>query len=408
MDKFKKTRKKTLKNVLNKSFQLGYLGKGDTMNVNFDFMLRDLYFINKFFSYLYGILINGDSDKQIAKELSKIKDPYGKKLFTYKQAVNLLKKHKKPFQKLYKNLLQKNISNIAMIQGGGGDSLRMAYNEFGKKIDIAIHPLHHYKNLGKTDLEQLLRGVPIDMVGILITNLDFIWEFAAPLVHALLTTVGSVVTTSVTTAAGTGIGAIIAGVGEVVLTPVGNIGGPAVWTLVGDPILSMLTEKVVDIARFLFDVSNKNLGGAINRLITIIPYLSDFPQTVVGILLTIKPQIEKADDIIVGITNGLNIGTTAISSILENPGILVNKESIYEKIVRKGITKTPYYNGLTEEKKQAFETGLSKFWNNTTNALECVVDKRVPILDSLSSDTKNELAKLLEPCMAQLINSVRK
>ena len=118
MDKFKKKRKKTLRNIFNNSFQLGYLGKGASMDVNFDFMLRDLYFINKFFSYLYGILLSDKSDKQIGKELSKIKDPYGKNLFTYNQATDLLKKHKKSFQKLYKTLLQQNISKIAMVQYG--------------------------------------------------------------------------------------------------------------------------------------------------------------------------------------------------------------------------------------------------------------------------------------------------
>lgn len=402
MDKFKQDKKKILNDIYTKSLLLGFFGDIQKININYDVILRDLYFINKFFSYLYGILNSKMTEDQMAKQISKIKDPYNKKIFTLKDAKSLIKKHKTLFLKFYKGLLRNKITQISTYQRGGA-TFTERVNQTGETIDSIVHPIYHYRVSGNTDLEQFLRGIPVDVIGIFITNLDFIWDLASPLIHAILTTVGSVLTTGATTGAATGIGTLIAGVGEVVTGPVGNILGPSAWTLLGDPLLNLLTEKITDIARFFFDVANKNMGSAINRLITIIPYLDDIQQTVLRVIFTIKTPVEEANRIIQNITSSIHSGVSATSNILENPELLVNRESIYTTIIRRGIEKTPYYKHLDETKKSDFKLALDKVWNTTNLSVDCVIGNKAAIIKELGTDTKQNLSSLLAPCVDPLL-----
>ena len=95
-------RYKKLKNIYSKLIENGFIEDGTILN--YDQIIKDLYYLNLLIFKTYKIFKSDISDDEMVLKLAELKDPYSKPLFDKDIAKEVVKKHKKRIIKFYEKL----------------------------------------------------------------------------------------------------------------------------------------------------------------------------------------------------------------------------------------------------------------------------------------------------------------
>lgn len=95
-------RYKKLKNIYSKLIENGFIEDGTTLN--YDEIIKDLYYLNLLIFNTYKIFKSDISDEEMILKLAELKDPYSKPLFDKDIAKEVVKKHKKRIIEFYNKL----------------------------------------------------------------------------------------------------------------------------------------------------------------------------------------------------------------------------------------------------------------------------------------------------------------
>ena len=405
-------RYKKLQKIYKTLIENGLIEEGTI--INYDAILRDLYYINLLLFQTYKIFSESSTKQIKIEKISQLTDPSGNKLFNKSISKKIVELYEKPFMDTMNKIKRRRIKNVANEQQGGGhidyanNKIDDFINELGankkliksvgklassvKKIkkstgldfdDIAdaadfgeqiinkaasigpniamstgenifnwiFFPLYQLENL---PLIGFMFEIPLDIIGVLFDNTDVLMEFIAPLIPLGM----DLATGSVSVIPGVGSGAAAVGLGLAFLEK------PIEW----------LFADGLDVVGIYLNIQRKQWGLAYLSLMEVIPQLPSIVDMVVTNMYTMNKHLKKVTIFTQGLRDTAKVGSVLSSAFLVNPMIMFQPENIWEEVIYPNRDIIPILNKVPFEKIEKLAPVLAAAYS-TFKSTKASVDK---------------------------------
>lgn len=425
MEKFIKDNSEKLENIF-RGFLDNSVIKDDSVKLEYNIILRDLYDVNSFLNMTYLIFRNSEIDDEKKAELIfNFRDSYGNKLLTKEQSRQVVRKYKKPltefFDKAYTRLFMKQTGGAVtktITKTEADDVIKKAikletnkiingnsiiaddddqYSTYSDIYDWMFHPLwklENNKHIG------FLFPVPLDIIGSVIDAVNLINPFLMVIFSKVIASLGTAAASGLGGVAGTAIGALFVGVGAAVGAPLGPVITSTIWPAIGQPILIWVLEHYIDFISMFYNISRKNVGLAYLNALDGIPYFEVILDFVIKRLLRVNKKLGQIYPVTTTIRAGTEMTSNIIQTILENPSALLNVKTFYKIIIKRNIRKLPQFKNLSDEQLEEFEKQADNIYDLSNKSINCILNKKDKLIEN--SNNKQSNVKEISECFPDL------
>jgi len=411
LDKQILNRKKKIVKLYQAILDSGYWTGDETVELNHNHILSDLYSINTLINNTFEIFNNESiSDEEKAHMLLKLKDSNGNKIIpNLDSARNIIERYKTPlvlfFNKI-KNRQQEHRDETMRfkIQNGGGskskraevdidnileniervtlekskkfkasiqsdaDNLKKAISNIPEEMlndddaainrietitDWVFHPLWKLENI---PIWGSLIAVPIDFVDSMLNNCILIVEMVYPIISILLSFVGTA-----------GASAIVAPI-----PIVGPVLAGSSWEVIVQPFLDWLIPNFFKIISFFVNIWRRDLPSAYVNALDFIPFMENTMHVLAGYLI----KLNKYINMVYPVTNSIRLYTEFTSNLaltlITNPNAFMDVDKFYIDVIKPNKMKIPIIKDLPKKLLEKDDVILSIFYETIHELTKCV------------------------------------
>ena len=388
MNKAVDKRYNKLKKIYTSLIKNGIISEGEI--INYDEIIRDLYYINLLLFKTYKIFSESKTKKIKIDKISELTDPRGNRLFNKKTAKKIVEIYGEKFVKLINKIKRNRIKIVSKKQQTGGEidyknnnidkllkelsqnkelhnsvgkltkavfKLKNAsgielddfddITSFGKDIvnktarigpDIILStgeyifnwvffPLYQLENL---PLVGFMFEIPLDIMGIVLDNSDVLMEFIAPLIPLGM----DLATDSVALIPGVGSGAAAVGLG---------------MSFLEEPIEWLFADGL-DLVGLYLNIQRKQFGLAYLSAMEVFPQLPSIVDMVVTNMYTANKHLSKVTRLTRIARDTTELGVTLSGPFLTNPMLMFEPQNVWEKVIYPNRKIIPIVNKIPFEK----------------------------------------------------------
>lgn len=323
---------------------------------NYSVLLADLYHLNKIIYDSYIIFNSKVSRQNKIVRLTALTNREGRPFLTEHMANIVLDKYAKGIKQFYSRFYKKQ-------QGGNIET----FKSIGKEaIDWVFFPLYKLENL---PMAGNLVGIPLDIIGVMIDNVDIIMELLGPFIPTALS--------------------LLADLGSAIPIPGVNTGfaGLSIATTLGAKPLEYVLENGLDVVSLFLNISRKQWGLAYLSAMEAIPAFPALMDATVTNLYTINKYVDKAKYLSEVTLNNVSVLAPIANEILTNPSILTQPVNFIQKIVLPNKHLIPILNRYPIEE-----------------ALPAIANIQDKLVDVYSNGVNSQTIQNYIPNQQQLIN----
>ena len=385
MNKVIDKRYKKLKKIYKSLIKNGLISEGEI--INYDEIIRDLYYINLLLFKTYKIFSESKTKKIKIDKISKLTDPNGNRLFNKKTAKKIVEIYGRKFVNLIDKIKRNRIKMVSKKQQMGGKidyknnniepllkelsqnkDLHMSVGKLAKSVfklknasgididdltslgkdiitrtsqvgpDIILgtgeyifnwvfFPLYQLENL---PLVGFMFEIPLDIMGIVLDNSDVLMEFIAPLIPLGM----DLATDSVALIPGVGSGAAAVGLG---------------MSFLEEPIEWLFADGL-DMVGLYINIQRKQWGLAYLSAMEVFPQLPSMVDMVVTNMYTANKHLGKVTRLTRIVKDTTELGVTLSGPFLTNPMLMFEPQNIWEKVIYPNREIIPIVNKIPFEK----------------------------------------------------------
>lgn len=313
MDKLIEKRYKSLQKLM------GFLASNNLVkktNFNYSVLMADLYHLNKLVYDSYLIFNSKVTREKKIDMLTKLTSRDGQRFISKTMAKTILDRYARQIRKFYRHFYKKQ-------KQLGGSSLEQLQSIGKEAIDWVFFPLYKLENI---PMAGNLVGIPLDIIGVMIDNVDIVMELLGPFIPTALS--------------------LLADLGSAIPIPGVNTGfaGLSIATTLGAKPLEYVLENGLDVISLFLNISRKQWGLAYLSAMEAIPAFPALMDATVTNLYTINKYVDKAKYISEITLNNVSVIAPIANEILTNPSILVQPVNFIQKIVLPNKQYIPILN----------------------------------------------------------------
>uniref|UniRef100_A0A6C0B592 Uncharacterized protein n=1 Tax=viral metagenome TaxID=1070528 RepID=A0A6C0B592_9ZZZZ len=410
-----KTQIKIRKNKIKKLYQAiintGYWKENESVELNYNNILSDLYSINNLINNTFEIFSDDTlSDDEQAEKLLNLRDNNNNNVVNnLENAKKIIESYKIPLMLFFNKIKTKRkknkteIVNLKIHHGGAttnkraeldiddilkniervtlekskkfNESIRndpeklaaaiseipegmiqnddAAINRIETITDWIFHPLWKLENI---PIWGSLIAAPVDLVDTILNNCILIVETVYPIISIALSFAGTA-----------GMSAAVAAV-----PIIGPVLAGSAWEVIVQPFLDWLIPNFLKIIAFFINIWRRDLPQAYVNALDFIPFMENTMHVLAGYLIKINKYIDMVYPITTSIRTYTEFSSNLALTLITNPSAFTDVDKFYTDVIKPNKTKIPIIKDLPEKILNNDDMILSIFYETIHSLTKCV------------------------------------
>ena len=405
------SRKNKIRKLYQAIINTGYWKDNESVELNYNHILSDLYSINTLVNNTAEILSDDTmSNQEGGTKLLKLRDNNGNKIVKNRESADkIISRHKIPLTLFFNKIRdqrvtkKKQIIELKILTGGSTQNKRAELDiddilkniervtlekskKFSEKIrnnpeilkdviskipegmmmddDAAINRIetitdwvfHPLWKLESIPMWGSLIAVPVDLVDSILNNCILIVEMVYPIISIIMSFVGTA-----------GVSAIVAPV-----PIVGPVLAGSGWEVIVQPFLDWLIPNFLKIIAFFINVWRRDLPQAYVNALDFIPFMENTMHVLVGYLIKINKYINMVYPVTNSIRSYTEFSANLALTLITNPNAFTDVDKFYIDVIKPNKKKIPIIKDLPQALLDKDEVILSIFYETMHDLTKCV------------------------------------